>query len=104
MIITTTETVEGKKIKSYQGVVSGEAMMGANIKKDLTAGIRNIIGGRSDDYEDTIKEGRKEALKDLESRAKEVGGNAVVGVRADYEEMSEGMLWINLTGTAVKLE
>lgn len=102
MTITTTNSIEGKKIEKYLGIVSGEAMMGANIIKDFTAGIRNVVGGRSSQYEDEIRKGRIEALKDMESRAKEKGADAVIGVRADYEEMSEGMLWVNVTGTAVK--
>lgn len=103
MAITTTDSIEGKKIEKYLGIVSGEAMMGANIVKDFTAGIRNIVGGRSGQYEDEIRQGRMEAFKDMEVRAKEKGADAVVGVSVDYEEMSEGMLWINATGTAVKL-
>lgn len=104
MIITTTDSVEGKEVAEYLGIVSGEAVMGANIVRDFFAGITDIIGGRSGKYEDKIREGREEALKDLESRAKEMGADAVTGVRADYEEMAEGMLWINVTGTAVKLK
>lgn len=103
MQITTTESIEGKQIKEYLGIVSGEAVMGANIMKDFMAGIRDIIGGRSGKYEEVIMEGREEALKDLQARAEELGADAVIGVRADYEEMGEGMLWVNLTGTAVKL-
>lgn len=104
MTISTTNSIEDREIKEYLGIVSGEAMMGANIVKDFTAGIRNIIGGRSGQYEQTIKEGRKEALKDLEAGAREKDADAVIGVSFDYEEMSEGMLWINVTGTAVKLK
>ncbi len=103
MIITTTNSVEGKKIQSYLGVVSGEAVMGANIVKDFFAGIRDIIGGRSGKYEGEIRKGREEALKDLEARANELGADAIIGVEFDYEEMAEGMLWINATGTAVKI-
>lgn len=103
MTITTTNSIEGKEIEEYLGIVSGEAMMGANIVKDFTAGIRNIVGGRSGQYEDEIRKGRIEALKDLEVRAREKEADAVIGLSADYEEMSEGMLWINVTGTAVKL-
>lgn len=103
MIITTTESIEGTEIEEYIGIVAGEAIMGANVVKDFMAGITDLIGGRSSKYEEEIREGRKEALKDLESRAKSLGADAVVGVRADYEEMGEGMLWISVTGTAVKL-
>lgn len=103
MEITTTDSIEGRKVKKYLGIVSGEAIMGANVMKDIFAGVRNIIGGRSGKYEKTVRKGREEALKDLRKRAEELGADAFVGVRADYEEMGEGMLWINLTGTAVKL-
>lgn len=103
MIITTTESIEGTEIEEYIGIVAGEAIMGANVVKDFMAGITDIIGGRSSKYEEEIREGRKEALKDLKSRAKSLGADAVIGVRADYEEMGEGMLWISVTGTAVKL-
>ncbi|KXB07857.1 hypothetical protein AKJ56_02220, partial [candidate division MSBL1 archaeon SCGC-AAA382N08] len=99
MVITTTDAIEGREIEEYLGIVSGEAMMGANIVKDFTAGIRNIIGGRSGQYEETIKEGRMEAVKDLEKEAREKDADAVIGVSFDYEEMAEGMLWINATGT-----
>ncbi len=104
MIITTTNSIDGKSVDDYRGVVSGEAVMGANIVKDFFAGITDIIGGRSGKYEDEIREGRREALKDLETRAEEVDADAIIGVSFDYEEMAEGMLWINATGTAVKLK
>lgn len=103
MPVTTTNSIDGREIKGYLGIVSGEAMMGANIVKDFTAGIRNIVGGRSGQYEEEIRKGRIEALKDLKVEAKELEADAVIGVSVDYEEMSEGMLWINVTGTAVKL-
>lgn len=103
MPVTTTNSIEGKEIEDYLGIVSGEAMMGANIVKDFTAGVRNIVGGRSGQYEEEIRKGRIEALKDLKAGAKELEADAVIGVSVDYEEMSEGMLWINITGTAVKL-
>lgn len=104
MIITTTNSIEGKTVDEYRGVVSGEAVMGANIVKDFFAGIRDVIGGRSGKYEDEIRKGRREALKDLEARAEEMDADAVIGASFDYEEMAEGMLWINVTGTAVKLK
>lgn len=104
MIITTTDSVEGTEIEDYAGIVAGEAIMGANVVKDFMAGITDIIGGRSSKYEEEIRNGRKEALKDLESRARDLGADAVIGVGADYEEMGEGMLWITVTGTAVKLK
>ena len=104
IVITTTNSVQGKEIEEYLGIVAGEAMMGANIVKDFTAGIRNIVGGRSGQYEKEIAQGRKEALRDLEEEAENLDADAVVGATFDYEEMSEGMLWITATGTAVKLK
>lgn len=77
---------------------------GANIVKGFTGGIRNIVGGRYRGYEEEIRKGRRKAMKNIEALGKEKGANAVVGVSFDYEEMSEGMLWINTTGTAVKLD
>ncbi len=103
MPTTTTNSIEGREIEEYLGIVSGEAMMGADIMKDLSAGIKDIVGGRSGKYEEEIRKGRTEAMKDLKDRAKEMEADAVIGISVDYEEMSEGMLWINVTGTAVEL-
>mgnify|MGYP006286713881 CR=1 FL=1 len=104
IVVTTTNTIQNKEIDKYLGIVFGEAVMGANIVRDLFAGVSNIIGGRSGAYEEKISEGRQEALNDLKARAKEKGADAVIGMQFDYEEMSEGMLWITVTGTAVKLK
>ena len=104
MEITTTNSIEGKQIREYLAIVSGEAMMGANVMRDFLAGIRDVIGGRSGQYEKVVKQGRKEAMQDLEKEAEKLDADAVVGVSLDYEEMKEGMLWITATGTAVKFE
>ncbi len=105
MIITTTPTVEGRRIVEYRGVVTGEAIMGANILRDIEAGIRDIIGGRSAQYEKILRKGKSIALDELCKSAEEVGANAVVGVTLDYESISTGgMLMIIATGTAVRLE
>ena len=103
MIITTTPTIEGKPIKEYKGIVSGEAIMGANIVLDFLAGIRDVVGGRSAVYEKKLTEAQKIALSEMEERAKALGANAIVGVDMDYEVLGaqNGMLMVNCNGTAV---
>ncbi len=103
VIVTTTDGVDGKEVEEYLSVVAGEAVMGANVVKDLFAGLRDVVGGRSGSYEKEIKKGRREAMKDLRTEGENLGADAVVGVSVDYEEMKEGMLWMTATGTAVKL-
>ena len=83
-------------------MVSGEAVIGANVVSDIAAGIRDVVGGRSGSYEKKIETGRTEAIADLRAEAEELGADAVVGASFDYEEMAEGMLWVNLSGTAVR--
>ncbi|RLI89013.1 MAG: hypothetical protein DRO98_01920 [Archaeoglobales archaeon] len=104
MIVTTTPNVEGKKIVEYKGIVSGEAIMGANVIRDLFAGIRDIIGGRAGAYEEKLNEAKNIAISEMVERAKALGANAVVGVTIDYEEMREGMLMVCCFGTAVVVE
>ena len=106
MIMTTTPTVEGKRITEYRGIVTGEAILGANIIKDFFAGIRDIVGGRSASYEKEIHQAREIALKELEAEASRVGANAVVGIDLDYEVVGHGasMLMVSVSGTAVTLE
>jgi uncharacterized protein YbjQ (UPF0145 family) len=105
MLITTTPHIEGKKISEYLGVVTGEAVMGANIFKDLFAGIRDIVGGRSGSYENELKKARDVAFEEIESAAVNLGANAIVGVDIDYEVLGEknGMLMVSVSGTAVRL-
>ena len=100
MIVTTTPSVEGKSIATYHGVVVGEAILGANVFRDIFAGITDIIGGRSSAYEASLGEARETALRELEERAHAVGGNAVVGVDLDYEVINN-MLMVSASGTAV---
>lgn len=102
MIVTTTPTVEGKTITAYHGVVVGEAILGANVFRDIFAGITDIIGGRSSAYEQSLGEARETALRELEQRAAAAGGNAVVGVDLDYEVINN-MLMVSASGTAVTL-
>lgn len=104
MIITTTNIVEGKKIEKYLGVVTGDAILGANIFRDFFAGITDIIGGRSAAYEQSLREAKEIALRELEEHAATLGANAVVGVDLDYETVGTGgMLMVSVSGTAIVL-
>ncbi|MCX7834901.1 MAG: YbjQ family protein [bacterium] len=102
-IITTTNTIEGKTISEYLGIVTGEAILGANIVRDLFASITDIVGGRSGAYEQKLQQARDIAISEMVSRAREKGANAVIGVDLDYEVIRDGMLMVSASGTAVKL-
>ncbi|MHB8074399.1 heavy metal-binding domain-containing protein [Desulfosporosinus fructosivorans] len=106
MILTTTPSIEGRKITSYFGVITGEAIMGANIMRDLFASITDVIGGRSGAYEEKLQEARQIALRELEERAARLGANAVVGIDLDYEVVGQSgsMLMVSASGTAVRVE
>ena len=106
MIITTTPTIEGRRITEYRGVVTGEAILGANLFRDLFAGLRDIVGGRSAAYEKELRKAREVAFEELEAEAQQAGANAVVGVDVDYEVLGEtnGMLMVSISGTAVVVE
>ncbi|NLP43777.1 MAG: heavy metal-binding domain-containing protein [Peptococcaceae bacterium] len=106
MIITTTPTVEGRRITAYYGIVTGEAIMGANIVRDLFAAVTDVIGGRSNAYEEKLQDAREIALQEMEERAASLGANAVVGVDLDYEVVGQGgsMLMVSASGTAVRIE
>jgi len=105
MMIVTTPTLEGTSIRQYLGIVTGEAILGANIFKDFFAGIRDIVGGRSAAYENELRSARDIALAEMQEAAAALGGNAVVGVDIDYENISMGqgggMLMVSASGTAV---
>ena len=103
MIVTTTPSVEGKRIVEYRGIVFGEVISGVNVIRDFAAGLSNFFGGRSGTYEDELASARVTALQELEQRAAEVGANAVVGVDIDYEVLGSdnGMLMVTASGTAV---
>jgi len=105
MLLTTTPTIEGSPIQKYIGIVTSEAIIGANIVKDLFAGIRDIVGGRSGTYERVIEEARMNALRELEIKANNMGANAVVGIDLDFETVGSGgsMLMVVATGTAVRI-
>jgi len=103
MIISTTPTLEGRPIQEYKGIVTGEAILGANLFKDLFAGIRDIVGGRSATYERELANARQVALDEMADRARQLGANAVVGVDLDYEVLgtNNGMLMVSASGTGV---
>jgi uncharacterized protein YbjQ (UPF0145 family) len=105
MIVTTTPSVEGQQITGYLGIVTGEAILGANLFKDVFASIRDIVGGRSAAYERELNSAREIALNEMSEKAASLGANAIVGVDLDYEVLgqAQGMLMVSASGTAVKL-
>jgi len=105
MLITTTNSVEGKTIEQYYGIVIGEAIMGANVFKDLFASIRDVVGGRSGSYEAELTKARKVAFNEIQQEALQLGANAIVGVDLDYEVVGQNgsMLMVSISGTAVKI-
>lgn len=105
MLITTTNNIEGKKITKYHGLVTGEAIIGANIFKDFFAGIRDIVGGRSASYEGVLREAKDNAIQEMTMLAEQQGANAIIGVDLDYETVGQGsMLMVSSCGTAVTIE
>ncbi|MCM3713834.1 YbjQ family protein [Halalkalibacter oceani] len=103
MIMTTTTIVEGRPVSSYLGIVTSEIILGANVVRDFFASITDIVGGRSGAYESKLQEGREEALRELENKARRMGAEAVIGIDLDFETLRDGMMMIVATGTAVKL-
>ncbi|AIX74283.1 MAG: heavy metal-binding domain-containing protein [Mixta calida] len=106
MKLTTTPGLEGETITEYCGVVTGEAILGANIFRDFFAGIRDIVGGRSGAYEKELRKARQLAFEEMEEQAKALGANAVVGIDIDYETVGKdsSMLMVSVSGTAVKTQ
>ena len=108
MLVVTTPSVDGRRIREYKGLVGGDAILGANIFKDFFAGIRDIVGGRSAAYEQELRKAKAIALEEMEEEAARLGANAIVGVDLDYESLSVGggggMLMVSASGTAVVLE
>jgi uncharacterized protein YbjQ (UPF0145 family) len=106
MIVTTTNNIEGKRVTRYIGIVSGEAIIGANIVKDFFAGIRDIVGGRSGSYEEGLREAKDIALREMEEQAVRLGANAILAVDLDYETLGSNgsMLMVSASGTAVVTE
>ena len=107
MITSTTNAIEGREIAEYKGIVTGEAILGTNIFRDIFAGIRDIVGGRSGSYEKSLREAREIALAEMQDEANRIGANAVIGIDLDYENISAGgnssMLMVSASGTAVVL-
>lgn len=106
MLLTTTNTIEGNKVTRYIGLVSGEAIIGANLFKDIFAGIRDIVGGRSGSYERVLREAKDNALAEMANNAEKLGANAVIGIDLDYETVGQNgsMLMVSSSGTAVVYE
>ena len=103
MILTTTPAVEGRPVGDYLGIVTGEAILGANIFKDLFAGIRDIVGGRSGAYEQELNRAREIAMQEMQEAATRLGADAVIGIDLDYETVGQGsMLMVTASGTAVR--
>ncbi|WP_138159372.1 YbjQ family protein [Peptoniphilus catoniae] len=105
MILATTNVIEGREVSEYLGLVFGEAVNGINIIKDIGAGFRNIVGGRSSGYENEMIESRNDCINEMITRAKNMGADAVIGIHFDFQSLGQGnMLLLNVSGTAVKLK
>ena len=106
MVVTTTNSIEGKKITEYKGIAFGEVITGINFVKDIGAGLRNFFGGRSEMYEEELQTARSQAIGEMVRRAQQMGANAIVGVDVDYEVLGSdnGMLMVSVSGTAVVAE
>ena len=107
MIVTTTDGIEGKRVTAYLGIVSGEAVVGTNIFRDLMAGIRDIVGGRAGGYEQELRQAKEAAVSEMQAEVRALGADAVVGVDLDYEHLGGGnksMLMVTANGTAVRLQ
>jgi len=103
MILTTTHSIEGKPVKEYLGIVTGEAILGANIVRDFFATVTDIVGGRSGAYETKLNQARKVALQEMTEDARKLGANAVIGIDIDYEVVRDGMMMVTVSGTAVRV-
>ena len=105
MILSTTSTIEGRAVRDYLGIVTGEVIVGANIFKDLFASVRDIVGGRSGAYESSLRDSRQQAFREFSDEARGLGADAVIGVDIDYEVIGQqgSMLMVSVSGTAVKL-
>lgn len=105
MLVTTTSTVEGRPVQEYLGVINAQSIIGANIFKDVFAGLRDIFGGRSKTYEGVLEQAKEDAMRELVERAQAMGANGILGVDLDFETVGAGgsMLMVIATGTAVRL-
>lgn len=103
MILTTTNNIEGKQIKEYLGIVTGETIIGANLFRDIFASVRDVVGGRSGAYEEVLREAKDTALSEMGEKAEFLNADAIVGIDLDYETIRNGMLMVSASGTAVRL-
>lgn len=105
MIVTTTATIEGRPVRTYLGIVTGEVIVGANIFSDIFASVRDIVGGRSGAYENALRSAREQAIAEVQAEARDLGADAVIGIDFDYEVLGKAgsMLMVSVSGTAVKL-
>lgn len=105
MILSTTTMIEGRPVRDYLGIVTGEVIVGANLFKDLFAGVRDIVGGRAGSYENTLRDARSQAMNEAAEEGRQLGADAVIGIDIDYEVLGQGgsMLMVTVSGTAVKL-
>ena len=105
MLLTTTATVEGRPVREYLGVVTGETIIGANFVKDIFASVRDFVGGRSGSYEKVLCEAKDTAMREMQERAERIGANAILGIDLDYETVGQGnsMIMVTCSGTAVRL-
>ena len=104
MLMVTSDQIEGRRIAEYLGIVSGDAIVGANMFRDLFARVRDVVGGRAGGYEKALRGAKEAALEDIAEEAAERGANAIVGVDLDYESIGDSMLMVSVNGTAVRLE
>ena len=103
MILTTTNNIEGKQIKEYLGIVTGETIIGANLFRDIFASVRDVVGGRSGAYEEVLREAKDTALREMGEKAESLNADAIVRIDLDYETIRNGMLMVSASGTAVRL-
>lgn len=104
MLLTTTNNVDGKTVRDYLGIVSGEAIMGANVVRDFFASVTDVIGGRSGAYESQLKKARELCLNEMENEASVLNADAIIGIDIDYDTVRDGMLMVTASGTAVRFE
>ncbi len=104
MLLVTTDSVEGRRIAQYFGIVSGDAIVGANMFRDFFAKIRDVVGGRVGGYENALQGAKQAAIEDMVAQAQQLGANAIVGIDLDYETVGDTMLMVSANGTAVRLE
>ena len=101
LLMTTTSSLEGRPVREYRGIVTGEAILGANVVRDFMASITDVIGGRSGTYEEKLRQARDIALHEMQQEARTRGANAVIGIDIDYETVGQSMLMVTASGTAV---